>query len=255
MYQNHFRPQDNTPSERSVREDQSAGTRLRLRPQVVITAAAVILLAIGFLCGFLVGRATNSGSRSPVSAAGTPSPAPTDAPDNVPADIALPSYIYEDLLPINPYSRCGDKLRRVNSIVIHYVENAGSTAAQNRDYFANLADTHETSASSNLIVGLDGEVLLCVPLDEVAYCSHPRNYDTISIEFCHPDRDGWPTQATYDSLVRLTAWLCDLYGLDGVKDVIRHFDVSGKECPRYYVQNQDEWAGFKRDVAAAQKSE
>lgn len=167
--------------------------------------------------------------------------------------MVLPDYIKEDLLPVNPYSRCGDKLTRVNAIVIHYVGNPNTTAWQNRSYFANLADSGETSASSNLVVGMEGEVLLCVPLDEVAYCSNDRNYDTISIEFCHPSEDGKPTQATYDSLVKLAAWLCDLYGLDGETDVIRHYDVIGKECPRYFVQHEDAWAKFKADVAHAQE--
>ena len=102
-------------------------------------------------------------------------------------------------------------------------------------------------------MGLEGEALLCVPLDEVAYCSNDRNYDTVSIEFCHPDADGKPTQDTYDTLVKLTAWLCDLYGLDVEEGIIRHYDVTGKQCPVYFVQNAAEWTQFKADVAAAMK--
>ena len=157
----------------------------------------------------------------------------------------------EDLLPVNEYSRCGDKLERVNAVVIHYVGNPNTTAWQNRSYFENLATTGETSASSNLIVGMEGETLLCVPLDEVAYCSNDRNYDTVSIEFCHPDADGKPTQATYDTLVKLTAWLCGLYGLDAQEGIIRHYDVTGKQCPVYFVENAAAWTQFKSDVAAA----
>ena len=170
---------------------------------------------------------------------------------NIPAHITLPNYVKEDLLPVNEYSRCGDKLTRVNAVVIHYVGNPNTTAWQNRSYFESLATTGDTSASSNLIVGLEGEALLCVPLDEVAYCSNERNYDSVSIEFCHPDADGKPTQATYDTLVKLTAWLCELYGLDAQEDIIRHYDVIGKECPLYFVKNEAEWSRFKADVAKA----
>ena len=49
---------------------------------------------------------------------------------------------------------------------------------------------------------------------------------------------------------RLTAWLCEKYGLGSI-DVIRHFDVQGKECPRYFVVNEDTWELFKADVEAA----
>lgn len=170
---------------------------------------------------------------------------------SLPENIDLPPYITEELLTVNPYSRPGDSLEQVNAVVIHYVGNPGTSAEQNRAYFQGLADSGSTSASSNLIVGLEGETLLCVPLDEVAYCSNSRNYDTISIEFCHPDDTGEPTAETYDALVRLTAWLCETYGLDPETDVIRHYDVNGKECPRYYVQNEDAWLRFKLDTAAA----
>ncbi len=166
-------------------------------------------------------------------------------------NLDLPPYITEELLTVNPYSRPGDRLGQVNAVVIHYVGNPGTSAEQNRSYFQGLANTGATSASSNLIVGLEGETLLCVPLDEVAYCSNSRNNDTISIEFCHPDDTGEPTKATYDALVRLTAWLCETFGLDPETDVIRHYDVIGKECPRYYVRNEDAWLRFKQDTAAA----
>ncbi len=154
-----------------------------------------------------------------------------------------PRWITQDFLPRNPYSRPGDLLRHVNGIVIHYVGNPGTTARQNRSYFASLAHTHETYASSHFLVGLEGEVLQNIPLDEIAYCSNRRNEDTISIECCHPLEDGAFTQATTDSLTRLVRWLMDCYDLTP-EQVIRHYDVSGKECPRYFVQHPEAWEAF-----------
>ncbi len=223
--------------------------------RVLLTLAALVLLLAGFASGCCVGRAyALSSNTEGGSTGGTDvSAKPPQQKSNVPASITLPDYVKEDLLPVNEFSRCGDKLTQVNAVVIHYVGNPNTTAWQNRSYFENLATSGETSASSNLIVGLEGEALLCVPLDEVAYCSNDRNYDTVSIEFCHPAADGKPTQETYDTLVKLTAWLCDLYGLDAQEDVIRHYDVTGKQCPMYFVENEAEWTQFKADVAAAMK--
>ena len=93
-----------------------------------------------------------------------------------------PDWITVELPPLNEFSRPGTPLEEVNGIVIHYVGNPGTTAAQNHSFFTNLAQTGETYASSHFLVGLDGEVLKNVPLNEVAYCSNQRNYDTISIE-------------------------------------------------------------------------
>ena len=108
------------------------------------------------------------------------------------------------------------------------------------------------SASSHYIIGIDGEILQGIPLDEVAYANYPRNDDTVSIECCHPDATGEFSQETMDSLVKLTAWLCKELRLDE-KDVIRHYDVIGKNCPKYYVDNEDEWKAFRKAVKAELK--
>ena len=60
--------------------------------------------------------------------------------------------------------------------------------------------------------------------------------------------DGSFNQATYDSVIRLTAWLCAREGLTA-EDVIRHYDVTGKLCPLYYVEHPDAWEQFREDVA------
>lgn len=159
-----------------------------------------------------------------------------------------PQWIEEDYIEPNPYSRPQTELEWVNGVVVHYVGNPGTTAKQNQSYFNGLAESHKTYASSHFVIGLDGEVIQCIPLDEIAYCSNDRNQDTISIECCHPDESGEFTQATYDSLIRLTQWLCESFKLDCSEDVIRHYDVTGKECPLYYVRNQEAWERFIQDL-------
>ena len=155
--------------------------------------------------------------------------------DKIQSEIAELDWVKIDLLPFNEYSRPGTPLKKINAVVIHYVGNPETTAAQNRSYYARLADSGDTYASSNFLVGLDGEVLECVPVNEVAYCSNWRNDDTISIECCHPDESGKFDEATYESLVNLTAWLCNAFDLDA-SDLLRHYDITGKECPKYFCR-------------------
>ncbi len=152
-----------------------------------------------------------------------------------------------ELLTVNPYSRPGTALEKVNGIVIHYTANPGATAIANRNYFENLKDTHMTKASSHFVVGLEGEIVQCIPTAEIAYASNDRNSDTISIECCYKNEDGSFEQATYDSVIKLTAWLCAKFGLTS-ENVIRHYDVTGKLCPLYYVEHEDAWTQFKKDV-------
>ena len=157
-------------------------------------------------------------------------------------------WITQDYLPINRHSRPGIRLYETNAIVIHYVANPMTKAWQNRSFFAGLAITEETFASSNFIICLDGYIIQCVPVYEIAYASNHRNSDTISIEMCHPDTTGRLTAYTYAAAVRLTAWLCYMFDLTA-DDVIRHYDVTGKICPRYFVENEDSWESFKAAVA------
>lgn len=152
-----------------------------------------------------------------------------------------------ELLTVNPYSRPGTKTSKIKGIVVHYTANPGATAIANRNYFEGLKDTHETKTSSNFIIGLTGEIIQCVPTWEVAYASNERNVDTVSIECCHPDETGKFNEETYRSAIQLCAWLCMKFDLTE-KDIIRHYDVTGKNCPKYYVENEAEWNQFKKDV-------
>lgn len=153
-----------------------------------------------------------------------------------------------ELLTVNEYSRPGTESGRIKGIVIHYTANPGSTAMQNRNYFEGLKDTKETMASSHFVVGLEGEIVQCVPTWEIAYASNERNSDTVSIETCHKTEDGSYTKETYQSMVELTAWLCKKFDLTE-EDVIRHYDITGKNCPRYFVEDESAWKTFKEDVA------
>ncbi len=155
--------------------------------------------------------------------------------------------VSEMLLTPNEFSRPQTPLKKVNSIVIHYTANPGTGAESNRNYFESLRIKQNTSASSHYVIGLEGEVIQCVPLNEISYASNDRNNDTISIECCHADESGKFNKKTYQSLVTLVAWICCEYNLDK-EDIIRHYDVSGKKCPLYFVDHEDEWEIFKDDV-------
>lgn len=160
--------------------------------------------------------------------------------------VQIPDWVEIRLIDVDGSSRRGEDLEDVQDIVIHYVGNPGTTAEQNRCYYCNP----ESSVSSHFLIGLDGEILQCLPLHEKSSATNWRNADTISIEVCHPDDSGQFTEATYASLVRLTAWLLDACDLEQ-DHIIRHYDVTGKDCPRYFVVNEQAWEQFKMDAAEA----
>lgn len=154
-----------------------------------------------------------------------------------------PDWISQQFITQDGHSRTGLKTDRINAIVIHYTANPGATAQNNRDYF----NSPQSNVSSHFVVGLEGEVIQCVPLDEQSSASNRRNVDTISIEVCHPDSSGEFSIPSYNAAVKLCVWLCQNFRLDS-DDIIRHYDCEGadhKLCPKYYVEHPDSWEKFK----------
>lgn len=206
---------------------------VRLNWKLIFPIALAVILGLTLMhCSGVFGRRASDGGVSGGSVSDDGRPA-----------------IDVQLLTPNKYSRPQTALKKVKGIVIHYTANPGATAQQNRDYFEGLADSHETHASSHFIVGLDGEIIQCIPSSEISYASNNRNSDTLSIECCHPDETGKFNQKTYDSAVELTAWLCRHFNVSP-DQVIRHYDITGKDCPKYFVEHEDAWKQFLDDVRA-----
>lgn len=188
-------------------------------------------------------------------------PPATEAETEEDAMVVPDPGIDVQLLTINDWSRPGEYCDEITNIVIHYLANPKTTAQQNHDYFESLKDNGDliesgqitedeaVSMSANFVIGIEGEIIECVPPGEIAYASNSANHYSVSIENCHLDTTGQFTEETYESLVKLTAYLVDMYDLD--RDaIIRHYDVTGKACPLYYVENEDKWEAFKDDVMA-----
>ena len=167
--------------------------------------------------------------------------------------------ITEMYLTPNKYSRPQIALKTITKIAVHYVGNPKTSAINNRNYFEGLKDqipdktnTYRLNpdgsymiyngervklrwVSSHFVVGLSGEVIQCIPLNEWSYCTNQANGYSISIECCHPDASGKFTAATEQALAELCAFLCEKFGLDPDKNIIRHYDVTGKQCPLYWT--------------------
>lgn len=162
--------------------------------------------------------------------------------------------IDQQYLTISNYNRPGTKRKNTTAVACHYIGNPGTSAQANRNYFESLKSGKGTSASCHYIIGLKGEVIQLIPEDEISWCTNSANSYTISIEACHPEADGKFTDETYMSYVELCADICTRWGLDPLHGgLIRHHDVTGKVCPKWFVQEPLEWDKFKKAVAEKMK--
>lgn len=151
------------------------------------------------------------------------------------------------------HGRTGQALN-AKGITVHYVGNPGSSAEANRNWFENGAGGAHSSA--HYIIGLKGEILRIIPEAERAQHagkSYAKAYDKtaktnnstyIGIECCHPGADGKFNEATVASLTELCADICRRRGFDPVKNIVRHYDITAKKCPAYYVNDGGAWEGL-----------
>ena len=235
---------ENPPKRKRSREEILARRKKRRRQRRIaqmLMAGCVLTMGImlGFLLWKIIGFVQDRGVFNQAM--------DTERREIIRENDTIKPVITEDFLTVNPYSRPAEPLDGVKNIFVHYTANKNTSARQSRSYFENLGITGETSASAHFIIGYDGEIIQCLPLDEIGYAVKTRNYDSISIECCYRDDSGKFTDATYQSLLQLTAWLLKEYKL-APNDVLRHYDVGGKKCPLYFVEHEDSWEQFRQDL-------
>ena len=138
-------------------------------------------------------------------------------------------------------------------LVMHYTANDGDSDTSNGRYFQKPLNP---VASAHFIED-DDSITISVPEDYVAFhCgayhyTHPfcRNYNSIGIEMCDAKRDGkvMATEKTIANAADLAAMLCEKYNIP-VDHIIRHYDVTGKLCPKYWVDDPDGIKKFRKKV-------
>ena len=141
-------------------------------------------------------------------------------------------------------------------LVIHFVGATGGAEA-NCKYF----QSNYRGASAHYFVGHQGEIWQCVEDKDVAWhvgansYKHPycRNSNSIGIEMCcKKDSKGtWYFEdATVKATIELVKELMAKYKIPAA-NVIRHYDVTGKQCPEPYVRDAAAWNAFKAALTGA----
>lgn len=159
----------------------------------------------------------------------------------------------QQFMKINKYGRPGTKRTKTTKIAWHFTGQHDVSAKNTVSYFSNVvANGYKVNgryiyASSHLVVGLQGELYHIVPFNEIAYTTNSANYYSVALECATTGADDHYTDEEYKTMVKTGAWLAQTYKLDPRVDFIRHYDVTGKICPKYFVNNVKAWKQFKLD--------
>ena len=157
--------------------------------------------------------------------------------------------------PSNYYAGRGSN--SIKYIVVHY------TAMNNAQYFHNNSGLQ---ASAHYFVDEHSVVQSVRDTDGAWHCGGPlesshhplhnicMNRNSLGVEMCSDKVNGKYviTAQTVDHTVELVRWLMDKYGID-VDHVVRHYDVTGKDCPEPWVRDESLWRKFKARLTAPTK--
>lgn len=152
--------------------------------------------------------------------------------------------ITERLIPRGKYNRPAAK-STPKRICVHYTGDCGASADRLALFFTTNANA---KTSSQYIVGMAGEVIRCVPDNEIAYAAAGKNNGTIHIEVCYKDKAGKFEEKSISALNELVLYLMNRYGISA-ENVLRHYDLTGKLCPAYYVDST-RWAALHERITA-----
>ena len=153
----------------------------------------------------------------------------------------------------------------IKYIVVHYTANDGDSDEGNAQYF----QSPNRNASAHFFVD-DESITQTVELEDIAwhcggsvyndvkttggakYHNICTNTNSIGIEMCDTVRDGKYnlSKKTRNNTIKLVRALMKDFDID-IDHVIRHFDVTGKYCPRYFCPpygSNDEWNKFKLEI-------
>ena len=152
----------------------------------------------------------------------------------------------------------------IKYLVYHYTANDGDTDEANAKYFHN----NVVKASAHRFVD-DDSVTISVPDNYVAYhCGGGlqgskghrfykicTNTNSIGIEMCDTIKNGKHevSSKTRANAIALGKEIVKKYGIKK-ENVIRHYDVTGKNCPAYFVKDEEAWKKFRDEIFEENKN-
>lgn len=145
-------------------------------------------------------------------------------------------------------------------LVIHFTANDGDSAKNNADYFAREAP----GASAHFFVD-EREIWQSVQEKDIAWhCGtrgmyfHPycRNANSLGVELCSRKRGEkyYFAPETVKNAQQCVRSLMKRYGIP-TENVVRHYDVTHKNCPAPFVEDAGAWQRFKAGLMEQAKED
>ena len=130
-----------------------------------------------------------------------------------------------------------------DTIVIHY---SGGPCVSAGTLAQCLINNNADDVSANYCV--DEKSIICtIPPGYMSYGVLGHNEHIINIETCYKDPAGRFELDTIANLRRVVKKCMRDFGIPP-ENVVRHYDLTEKKCPWYYVDNPKEWTRLHRMI-------
>lgn len=154
--------------------------------------------------------------------------------------------ILRNILSLNHRLRTKGSYKKT-TITVHSTGNADSTAENERNWLDNISNTRD--ASWHYVVG-ENVIIQALPDDaEAWHCGDSNgNKYSLSVEIC----ESGDRKKTLRNAAEFVAQKADELGLSE-NEIVRHFDWTGKNCPRIliddkYIKAGMDWKWFIMEV-------
>lgn len=141
--------------------------------------------------------------------------------------------------------------RKIEYLVVHYV-GAVSTARNNASYFKKTyrgASAHYFVDDNEVVQVVEDKDIAWHCGNDVYYCG-ARNSNSLSIEMCCYKMSNGNLNITADTearAVKLVKEKMKEYNIS-IDKVVRHYDVTRKNCPAPFVSDTERWNNFKKKL-------
>lgn len=124
--------------------------------------------------------------------------------------------------------------KSVKKIYIHWTANDGDTAENNAKFYAT---GNKREAGAHIFIDRKGNIYKSINLNRVAYSvgNKQENTVSVSIELCDLVKH-LPSSEQLEALFYTVRWIKKY--CPNIKTVARHYDASGKDCPKPFCGNR-----------------
>lgn len=160
----------------------------------------------------------------------------------------------------NPWACSVGKTRKrkkdVTKIVVHFTGNTNDTPRANAKYFRDHKDRY---AGAHIVIGVKGRAYKCANYNHITWSvgggklvgtrggtqnGIVTNSNSVSIELCSMTSANIPDKQMekLKKAIRNIKKRCP-----AVNDIVRHYDVTGKDCPHPWV-DETVWKKIRKEL-------